>query len=434
MKLPQDATHIETVVVGAGQAGLSVGYHLQQLGRPFVILDGAQRIGDAWRNRWDSLHLFTPARFNGLDGMPFPASPWSFPPKDAMGDYLEEYAVHFRLPVRTGTGVDSVERNGNGFLVSAGEHRFHADNVVVAMSNFQVPRVPSFAADLDPRIVQIHSSAYRGPSQLQPGGVLVVGAGNSGAEIGFETVRTHQTTVSGRHPGHVPFRIASPIARAILPVLFRIVFHHILSVSTPAGRKLRPKATTRGGPLIRVRPREMETAGIVRVPRTVGTRDGLPLLEDGRVLDVTNVIWCTGFEPGFSWIDVPGCGPGEPPHRSGVMPDVPGLYFVGLHFLHAMSSVMIHGVGRDARRIARHIDQHRRADRDGRRVGLTDDRADGAPEGVLSPAGSGYVGACQPSSAAARRTNGGNGATPGNHSAGPTPNRRSTPTISGASG
>ena len=434
MKILQDDTRVETVVVGGGQAGLSVGYHLQQLGRPFVILDGAQRIGDSWRNRWDSLRLFTAARFNGLDGMPFPAPPWSFPPKDAMGDYLEGYAAHFKLPVQSGVRVERVARNGDGFVVSAGERRFHANNVVVAMSNFQEPRVPSFAADLDPRIVQIHSSAYRGPSQLRPGSVLVVGAGNSGAEIGFETVRTHETTVSGRHPGHVPFRIASPIARAILPVLFRVVFHHILSVDTPPGRKLRPKATTRGGPLIRVRPREMEAAGIVRVPRTVGTRDGLPLLEDGRVLDVSNVIWCTGFEPGFSWIDVPGCGPGEPAHQSGIMPDVPGLYFVGLHFLHAMSSVMIHGVGRDARRIARHIDQHRRADRDGRRAALTADRANPAPEGVLSPAGSGYVGACQPSSAAAQPTSAGNGATPGTPSPGPTPTRRSAPTISGASG
>jgi putative flavoprotein involved in K+ transport len=355
MECVRNTSRVETVIVGGGQAGLSVGYHLKRLRRSFVILEGGARIGDVWRQRWDSLRLFTPARYNGLDGMPFPAPAWTFPTKDEMGDYLEAYAARFELPVHTRARATSVVRRGDGFIVTAGEQRIEADNVVVAMSNFQAPHVPPFAAEFDPAIVQLHSSAYRAPSQLREGGVLVVGAGNSGAEIGIETVRTHATWVSGRHPGHVPFRIGSPVARAILPVLFRLVFHRLLAVDTPLGRKVRPKLTTQGGPLIRVRPRDMAAAGIARVPRTVGARDGLPLLEDGRVLDVANVIWCTGFQPGFSWIHVPGCGPGEPAHRSGIMPEEPGLYFVGLHFLHAMSSVMIHGVGRDAQRIARHI-------------------------------------------------------------------------------
>lgn len=347
--------HVETVVIGAGQAGLSVGYHLKRRRLPFLIVDAGDRIGGSWRRRWDSLRLFTPARFNGLDGMPFPAPPHSFPTKDEMGDYLESYASHFELPVRTGMRVERVSRHDEGFVVVAGGRRLVADNVVVAMANYQQPFVPAFAERLDDGIVQLHSSEYRSPTQLADGPVLIVGAGNSGADIGMETVRTRATWVSGRDTGHVPFRIEGLAARFILPVLFRVVFHRLLTVDTPMGRKLRPKATTRGGPLIRVKPRDLADAGVQRVPRTVDARGGMPLLEDGRVLDVANVIWCTGFEPGFSWIDVPSCGPSEPAHRAGVMAGEPGLYFVGLHFLYAMSSVMIHGVGRDADRIAGHI-------------------------------------------------------------------------------
>src|SRR6188508_1329009 len=180
---------VDTVVIGGGQTGLSVGYHLSRLGVPFVILDGSRRIGDSWRHRWDSLRLFTPARYAGLDGMPFPAPAHSFPTKDEMGDFLETYARTFALPVRTDVRVDRVSRQGDGFLVVAGVRRFEARNVVVAMANYQRPRVPPFASELDPDIVQVHSFDYRNTSQLREGAVLVVGAGNSGAEIALETVK-----------------------------------------------------------------------------------------------------------------------------------------------------------------------------------------------------------------------------------------------------
>ena len=351
----------ETVVIGGGQAGLSVGYHLQRLGRPFVIVEGRERIGDAWRARWDSLRLFTPARFDGLDGMPFPAARHSFPTKDEMADYLEAYAARFDLPVRTGSRVERVQRHGDGFLVSGGDLRIEADNVVVAMANFQQPRVPSFAGELDPSIRQLHSSAYRSTDQLADGALLVVGAGNSGAEIALETARTHTTFLSGRHPGHLPFRIESRTAKVLVPVVFRVVFHRVLTLDTPIGRRIRPKATTQGAPLIRVKPVDLDAAGVRRVPRVAGVRDGRPELADGRVVDVANVIWCTGFDPGFTWLDFPDCAPGEPKHERGVMPSVPGLYFVGLNFLYALSSLMIHGVGRDACRIAEIIAAGRRA-------------------------------------------------------------------------
>ncbi|HEY6696467.1 MAG TPA: FAD-dependent oxidoreductase, partial [Solirubrobacteraceae bacterium] len=169
------AEHIEIVIIGGGQAGLSTGYHLAKRGLPFVILDAHERIGDAWRKRWDSLRLFTPARYNGLPGWPFPAPAWSFPNKDDVAGYLEAYATRFDLPVRTGVHVDGLCRKGDRYVVAAGRRRIAADRVVVAAGAYQRPRVPDFAADLDPGIVQMHSSEYRDPSQLQEGGVLVVG-------------------------------------------------------------------------------------------------------------------------------------------------------------------------------------------------------------------------------------------------------------------
>ena len=343
-----------TIVIGGGQAGLSVGYYLARQNCRFVILDASQRIGDPWRRRWDSLRLFTPAQFDSLAGMPFPAPAFSFPTKDEMADYLEAYARRFQLPVRNDVRVPRVTRAGNRYVVEAGSHRFEADHVVVAMSSYQIPRVPAFAKELDPTIVQMHSSEYRTPGQLKSGGVLLVGAGNSGAEIAVEVARSHTTWVSGRDTGHVPFRIDGVPARlGLMRFLFRFVFHRVLTVGTPMGRRLRRKVFSEGAPLIRVKPRQLAAAGVHRVPRVDRVMNGKPVLEDGRVLDVANVIWCSGFGNGLSWIDLPIFEPnGEPRHSSGIATDEPGLYFVGLHFLHSFSSTMIHGVARDAKRIA----------------------------------------------------------------------------------
>jgi putative flavoprotein involved in K+ transport len=349
---------IETVVIGGGQAGLSVGHHLARRRRPFVILDANRRVGDAWRRRWDSLRLFTPARYDGLAGLPFPAPAHSFPTKDQVADYLEAYATRFQLPVRSGVSVDRLWRDDGGFVVAAGDRSWAADNVVVAMSTFQVPRVPAFATDLGPEILQLHSASYRNPSQLQAGGVLVVGAGNSGAEIALEVARRHPTWLAGKESGHVPFRIEGAAARlAFLPLMFRVVGHRVLTVDTPIGRRLRPKLLSHGAPLVRVKPRDLTTAGVQRVPRVVGVRDDHPLLADQRTLEVANVVWCTGFGPDFSWIDLPvfGGNEHEPVHHRGVVTDQPGLYFVGLSFLYAMSSGFLPGVDRDAEHIVQAI-------------------------------------------------------------------------------
>lgn len=348
--------HIETIVIGGGQAGLSVGYHLAERGLPYLILDANERIGDAWRRRWDSLRLFTPARYDGLDGLRFPAAPDTFPTKDEMADYLEAYASRFELAVLTGTTVDRVTMVGDRYLIVAGERRFEASNVVVAIGTYQRPKMPDLAGQLDPGIVQLHSADYRRPEQLEAGDVLLVGAGNSGSEIARELAGDHQLWMAGRDTGQIPFRIEAWFGRTIgVRFVLRVLFRRILTVRTPIGRKVRPKVLTVGGPLIRIKSRDLAAAGIERVPRVTGVVDGVPELADGRVLDVANVIWCTGFEPGFSWIDLPIHGEHEPQHEAGIVPTQPGLYFVGLHFLSAMSSGMIHGVGDDAARIVRHL-------------------------------------------------------------------------------
>lgn len=347
--------YFDTVVIGGGQAGLSVGYHLKKQGRPFAILDASERIGDAWRKRWDSLRLFTPARYNGLAGWRFPASAVSFPTKDEMADYLESYADRFDLPVRSGVKVDELSRQNDRYVLTSAGQRFEAEHVVVATGAHQLPKFPAFADELHSNIGQLHSSQYHRPTQLQAGAVLVVGVGNSGAEIAFEVSRTHSTYLSGKPSGQIPVRHGPTAARYFFP-MWRFVGHHILTLRTPIGRKVQPRFISHGAPLIRVKLKDLATAGVEQVPRIVGMESGRPALEDGRVLDVSNVIWCTGFREEFSWIDLPVFGEdGRPSHRRGVVVGEPGLCFVGLRFQYAASSDVLPGVGRDAEYVARHI-------------------------------------------------------------------------------
>ena len=356
---PTQTERTGTLVIGGGQAGLAAGYHLARHGLDFLIVDASRRIGDAWRRRWDSLRLFTPARFSSLPGMRFPAPPWHFPTKDEFADYLEGYAERFELPVRSGARVESLTREDGRFVAIAGDRRFEADRVIVAMANYQKPKTPAFARELDPGIVQIHSADYRGPGQLRDGDVLLVGAGNSGSEIAMELAPRHQVWMSGRDVGQLPFRIAGLSGRILGPLVLRGLFYRVLTVDTPIGRRARPRIISRGGPLIRVKSQDLRRAGVRRAPRTTGVRDGRPVLDDGRVLDVANVVWCTGFRPGFEeWIHLPVHADEEghePRHERGVATGQPGLHFVGLHYQRALSSAMIHGVGRDAAETAARI-------------------------------------------------------------------------------
>jgi putative flavoprotein involved in K+ transport len=284
----------------------------------------------------------------------------SFSTKDEVADYLQTYAARFGLPIRTGVRVTGLSRNGAHFVVDTGDRQFEANNVVVAMGSYQLPRSPAFAASLDPDIIQLHSGAYRNAAQLRPGRVLVVGVGNSGAEIALDVAASHPTWLAGTESGRVPFRPESALARFVfLPLMFRVIGHRLLTVRTPIGRRMRPKLLAHAAPVVRVKPADIAARGIERVGQVVGTRDGFPVLEDERVLPVENVIWCTGFQPDFSWINLPvfkqAQQPLEPTHVRGIVADEPGLYFVGLYFLYAMSSGFLPGVGRDAEHVVRHI-------------------------------------------------------------------------------
>ena len=345
----------DTIVIGGGQAGLTAGYHLKRRGLPFVILDRHDRIGDAWRTRWDSLRIFTPASYSGLPGWRFPAPASSFPTKDEMADYLEAYAARFELTVRNGVTVDRLSKTGDRFVVEAGESVYEADHVIVATGAHHTPSVPEFARELDPRILQLHSSDYRSPAQLRDGDVLLVGAGNSGAEIGYELSTSRHAWLAGPDVGQIPVPHGSRRSRVVFPIVF-FMFHNVLTKGNPIGRRVGPKKAADGDQLIRRRRRDLEAAGVERVPRVVGVRDGLPLLEDDRVLDPANIVWCTGYQQDFSWIDLPVFGEdGLPQHERGVVPAEPGLYFLGLVFQYSISSDVLPNRGRDAGYIAKHL-------------------------------------------------------------------------------
>lgn len=348
--------HTGTLVIGGGQAGLAVGHELAERDLPFLIVDANTRTGDAWRNRWDSLTLFTPNWANGLPGMPFPGPRWDFPTKDEMADYLEAYAQYFELPIRHSTRVERLSRQDGRFVAEAGDTTFVADNVVVAMAHYQQRRVPEFAAALDPAIVQLHVAEYRNPEQLRDGPVLIVGAGNSGAEIAMELAGDHEVLVSGPSVGAQPFRPDRLSGRILMPFFGRVVLTRILSKSTPIGRKVLPKLLHKGAPLVRVKPSDLKRAGVTRVARTVAVEGGQPVLEDGTRPDVTNVVWCTGFDHGLSWLDLPVFDEhGDVAHDRGVVERQPGLFFAGLKFQHSILSDALIGVGREAAHVVERL-------------------------------------------------------------------------------
>lgn len=348
---------IETVVIGAGQAGLSTGYHLRKRGRPFVILDGNARIGDQWRAQWDTLRLYTPKKYDSLPGMPFPGERWSYPTKDEVADYMESYAERFDLPVRSSTRVDRLESQDGRYVVTTGSGTIYADNVVVATGTFgKTPYLPDFAVDLDPGIRQLHSSEYRRPGQLKDGPVLVVGGSHSGTDIAYEVALTHQTVLSGRDPGQLPVRLGSRRDHVFWPI-FLFLGKHAITRRMPFADKVKEHGRFHGGPMLRVKREDLLARGVERVAdRVVGVEAGRPMLADGRVLDVTNVVWSTGFRQVFDWIRLPVIGAdGWPRELRGVATDAPGLFFCGLCFQFAFSSMVLTGVGRDAAYVAKCI-------------------------------------------------------------------------------
>jgi putative flavoprotein involved in K+ transport len=339
-------THV--VVVGGGQAGLAIGYFLARQGRDFAILEAAAEPAAAWRERWDSLKLFTPVRYNSLPGLSFPGDADRYPGRDEVAAYLIDYARHFELPVELNSRVRRVSKTGGSYRVELDDRTYDADQVVVATGPFQVPVVPTITDRLDSRLVQLHSSAYRSPDAIPEGPVLVVGGGNTGFQIAEELAASHEVHLSiGSRQMPLPQRI-----------LGRDLFWYLdatgLIRKTKAsriGRRMAGRDTLIGSTRRSLRRRH----GVRLHPRTVGADGSIVTFADGTRLDVRSVVWATGFRVDHSWIDVPVFDEnGRVVHERGVTAS-PGLYFLGLTWQHTRGSALLGWVKDDAEYIAEKI-------------------------------------------------------------------------------
>ena len=350
------ANWYDTVVIGAGKSGLAAGYYLARTSRSFVMIDANERPGDAWRRRWDSLRLFSPAQWNGLPGLVFPAPAGTFPTKDEMAEYLDVYARRFELPIEHGARVTRVAHDQRQFVVECADRSLACSNVIVATGYSAHPRVPDFAKGLDVKIRQLHSSAYRRPSDVAGPSVLVVGFGTSGAEIAMELAAAGRSV---RIAGQPTFHIPNLVLKLPGNLWWRFI-HHVLTIDTPIGRRAAPKFKAGGAPLIRVDRAQVIASGIEHVPRVSGTVTGAPQLDDGRILDVSDIVWCTGFRPDYGFLDLPALrldAKGWPIAPYGVAERIPGLYFLGLPFQVGLTSLLVGGAQRDAGLVVRHIEQ-----------------------------------------------------------------------------
>ena len=310
------ATPLDVLVIGAGQAGLAVGYHLSRHGLRFLLVDGAPELGHSWRSRWDSLRLFTPTEYSGLPGLPFPAPPGTYPSKDLVASYLKAYAARFDLPVMLNTQVQHVDRSpasssqeGGFFRVTTSQGTLWARQVVVATGPFQQPNIPRVGSGFSPAVSQLHSSTYRNPTDLPPQGsgkVLVVGAGNSGLQIALELSRTHEVHLAaGTRQKTVPQR---PLGRDLFWWLTKTRV-----ITRPASSPVAAWFRKRGGELvIGTTWDDIDTAGITTYPRlTTATGQEAGFADGARLTDVAAVVWATGFRPDYAWLDVPGVWDGD---------------------------------------------------------------------------------------------------------------------------
>jgi putative flavoprotein involved in K+ transport len=330
----------EVIVVGGGQAGLAVGYYLTQAKIPFVILHADSRIGDSWRERWDSLTLFTPAVHSSLPGLRFPGDPEHYPGKVEVSDYLERYAQTLELPIRYDSRVSSLEHADGGYRLRTQSGSYQASRVIVATGAYQRPYIPPISGQLSDEVTQLHSAEYRNPDQIPVGRVLIVGAANSGAQIAEDLALTHQVRLSqgGRIP-RLPRRVLGKSVHWWGDHLGLIA----ASLDSWRGR------TQRGDTLIGTSLRQLKRHhGVELVDRTVDAHDRTVTLNDGRELEVETVIWATGYRPDYTWIHAPVLDPqGAPIHRRGVTQSL-GLYFLGMKNQHSRGSSLIHWVRHDA--------------------------------------------------------------------------------------
>ncbi len=333
----------DVLVIGAGQAGLAMGHVLTRTSCSFALLDAHHRLGQTWRDRWDSLRLFTPARYSRLPGLQMPLPQWSYPGKDDVADYLENYANHLELPVHLDTLVTSLQQDGDGFAVDSTRGAWRARQVVVATGPFQTPAIPTASTGLASRVVQLHSSRYRRPGQLPGGTVLVVGGGNSGYQIALELARSgRQVHLSrGEHNVSVPQR---PLGRDIF------WWQKILGLlNVPAHSALGRRMQANDRTIIAIPLRELTDAGITLHRRVVDAHGCCVKFHDATSLKTAAVVWATGFRTDHSWIQIPQAfgQHGAPLHHRGISP-VRGLYFLGLPWLHTTGSALLGFVSRDA--------------------------------------------------------------------------------------
>jgi putative flavoprotein involved in K+ transport len=339
----------DVLVIGGGQAGLALGYHLAQRRQRFLIVDASAEIGAAWRSRWDSLRLFTPAQYDSLPGMPYPAARDTYPGKDDVADYLQAYAAKFQLPVRLNTTVTSLTRSDGVYVVKAGLEALEAGQVVVATGPFHVPFVPPVAKGLDPGVTQIHSVSYRDPQSLPAGRVLVVGAANSGCQIALELSGTHTVELSaGKRIPTIPQR---PLGRDVWWWASKIGLDRV-NVASRVGRRLATRDQ-----VIEVGPRQLADRHGVRIrPRATMATGRKVTFADGSAAEFSAVVWATGFKTDYSWIDVPGVKDenGRLLHQRGVTSS-PGLYMLGMPWQHTRGSALLGWVHADAAFLAERV-------------------------------------------------------------------------------
>jgi putative flavoprotein involved in K+ transport len=342
----------DVVVIGGGQAGLAVGYFLAKQGADFTILEAASEPAAAWRERWDSLKLFTSARFDSLPGMDFPGDPDRYPTRDEVADYLTGYARELDLPVELNSRARAVRRQGDGYLVELEDRAYEARQVVIATGPFQTPLVPPIAEGLGDDVVQMHSTGYRSPDSVPGGRVLVVGGGNTGFQIAEELSASHEVHLAiGSRQTPLPQRI-----------LGRDLFWYL-----DATGLLRKTTASRIGKLMRKRedtligssPRRARRLGIRLHGRAVTAAGSTVTFADGDAVDVRGVIWATGFQVDHSWIDVPVFdSDGRAVMERGVTTS-PGLYFVGQLWQHTRGSALLGWVKDDAAYIADKVAAYR---------------------------------------------------------------------------
>ena len=350
------ADWFEVAVVGAGQAGLAMGYFLARQGKRFVILERADSIGSAWRDRWESLTLFTPRRYSGLPGLPFPGDPEGYPSRDEVIAYLEQYAETFELPVELSSNVGRLTSDDGRFLFEVDQRTIRADQVVVATGPFQAPYVPQLAERLAPEICQTHSTGYRKPSDVPQGMVLVVGGGNTGFQIAKELAATHKVYLSvGSHQKPLPQRLLGR------DLFWWLTKSRLLAttVESRLGRKLQHRDT-----LIGSSPRQLGRLGVELKPRAASASGRTVQFADGSELEMDAVIWGTGYRPDYSWIDLPVFDAERLVRHKRGLTDVPGLYFLGLTWQHTRGSALLGWVKDDAEFIATQIATFAPAQRD----------------------------------------------------------------------